>query len=128
MTCSPNAGRKRRRRRRSGQSQREDGGYSGSGSESESDSEISEGGKKYTSQKAGVDGSRVRRKRLSGKSDDFRTGIVPYTTSREGKARRIRRSSGIKGNGKENEEPYYYSSSDSILSDTDEEDKGPAKK
>ena len=80
LTCSPNVGRKRRRRRRSGQSQREDGVYSGSGSESESDSEISEGGKKYTSHKPGVDGSRVRRKRLSGKSDDFRTGIVPYTT------------------------------------------------
>ena len=80
LTRRPSDGKKRRRRRRqSGQNEQEGEEYSGS--ESESDSDVSDDNpKKYCHLQRTTADTRPRRKRLSGKSDDFKTGIIPYIT------------------------------------------------
>jgi hypothetical protein len=80
LTRRPSDGKKRRRRRRrSGQNQQEGEEYSGS--ETESDSDVSDDSpKKYCHLQRTTAYTRPRRKRLSGKSDDFKTGIIPYVT------------------------------------------------
>lgn len=82
LTRRPSDGKKRRRRRRSGQNEQEgEEGEEYSGSESESDSHVSDDSpKKYCHLQRTTAYTRPRRKRLSGKSDDFKTGIIPYIT------------------------------------------------
>ena len=73
LTRRPAEGKRRKRRRKSSGVEDDGEVYSGS---SESDESSDDGGTLNPKENQAHD--RVRRRRTSGKSDDFRTGIVPY--------------------------------------------------